>query len=712
MSLEWLSARRMEPVLQAEAAECGLAAIVMVAGYHGHRVNLSGLRLHFPTSIKGATLEQLMAIAAQLELAPRPVRLELEELPELQLPAILHWDLNHFVVLESVKPGKSATILDPAVGRRVLPMGEVSKHFTGVALELAPTASFQPVEARRTTRLSDLWSRMTNFRGALAQVITLSAVMQFTALLTPFYIQIAIDEAFPQADTNLLLLLMLGFGAVYVLGAVTQALREWVMLSLGQSLSFHMGGNVVRHLIRLPLAYFERRHIGDLMSRIGSIQPIQQLLAHGIASVVIDAALVVTTIVVMVFISPILSAIVIGSTLLYIALSQAMYPALRRRSEEEIHARAGEESYLMETIRAIRSVKIHGHEAQREGGWRNRYADVIRASYKTRRFAIGLDLGEGLLFNLALVACIYIGGLQVISGTLTVGTLLAFLSYRGSFAASAVSLVDKFQEWRLVGLHLDRLSDIVTETKEDFPAAPRRELLAGPEMRIEDLSFTYDPTSRPVFDGIDLKIPSGAFVAFVGPSGAGKTTLMRILLGLLTPGAGTITVDGVRLSPATMAGWRARIGAVMQDDCLLTGTIEDNIAFFDASAKPEDVVRAAMLAAIHDDIVAMPMGYRTLIGDMGAALSAGQRQRVMLARALFRDPDILFLDEGTANLDPDTEVRIADMISGLPITRIVIAHRPALIDRAEIVIRVDGGKAVVERRTVPGRPRSVEAPDW
>jgi len=707
MSLDWLSGSRMRAVLQTEAAECGLAAMAMVAQFHGHRVNLAGLRQRFPTSIKGATLEQLMAIAADLDLAPRPVRLDLDELNQLQLPAILHWDLNHFVVIESVVAGKSAVILDPAVGRRVLKLGEVDRHFTGVALELSPSASFRPIEARQRTRLSDLWTRIANFRGAFVQVLLLSAVMQFTTLLTPFYIQIAIDDAFAQADANLLLLLLIGFGAIYIVNALTRALREWVMLSLGQSLSFHLGGNVVRHLIRLPLAYFERRHIGDLMSRVGSIQPIQTLLSRGLVSIVIDSALVLTTLVVMILISPTLSAIVIASTLLFLALSQALYPALRRRSEEEIHARAGEETYLMETIRAIRSVKIHGHEAQREGGWRNRYAEVISASYRARKFAIGLDLGEGLLFGVAFVLCVYVGGLQVIGGTLTVGTLLAFLSYRSSFAASASALVDQLQDWRLLSVHLERLSDIVTERKEDFPAFQRGGLLAGPSVRLDGLKFAYDPTEKPVLEQIDLDIPAGAFVAIVGPSGAGKTTLMRLLLGLLQPGGGTIAVDGVPLTPATMAQWRARIGAVMQDDCLLTGTLADNIAYFDASARDDVIAQAARLAEIHDDIMKMPMAYQTLVGDMGAALSSGQRQRVMLARALFRDPDILFLDEGTANLDPATEDRIADMIAALPITRIVIAHRPALIERADYVATLADGHVTMVANAKPQRIAAV-----
>jgi len=687
----WTVKQGIRPVLQTEAAECGLAALTMIASHHGHRVNLSGLRQRYPTSMQGATLSHLVTIAADLGLAPRAVRLELDELGQLRLPAILHWDLNHFVVVEAIRPDGKIVILDPALGRRIESREKVSRHFTGIALELTPTASFAPITARTTTRLTDLWSRMTNFRRAFGQVLLLSLVLQFTALLTPFYIQSVIDNAIVQGDSNLLMLLLIGFGVVYGLNSVTKALREWVMLTLGQSLSFDLGGNVVRHLIRLPLGYFERRHVGDLMSRVGSIQPIQSLLSRGLVNVLIDSVLFLVTFVVMLVISPLLAFIVLLSTVGYLGYNQLVYPAMRQRSQEEIVARASEETYLMETIRAIRAVKIHGHEAQRESGWRNQYADVIAASYRSRLLDIRVGLAENLLFSAAFLVCVYFGAIRVIDGTMTIGTLLAFLSYRANFVTSATSLVDQVQRWRLLGVHLERLSDIVTEKKEDFPAHVRREILPGPAVTVDNLTFAYDVGDRPVIDRASAVIPAGSFAAIVGPSGAGKTTLFRLMLGLLSPQSGQILIDDVPLTEANMAAWRGRVGVVLQDDCLLTGTIADNICFFDASADRDSIREVARMAEIDADIERMPMGYDSLIGDMGAALSSGQRQRILLARALFRHPDVLFLDEGTANLDPETETRIADMIAGLPITRIVIAHRPGLVQRADLVLTLDGG---------------------
>jgi ATP-binding cassette, subfamily B, bacterial CvaB/MchF/RaxB len=696
VDLPWM--RRTRPVLQAEAAECGLASLVMVARHHGHRVDLAGLRQRHPTSIKGATLEQLMGIASDLDLAPRAVRLELDELGQLQTPAILHWDLNHFVVLE--KAGAThAVILDPASGRRRMALATVGRHFTGVALELVPTADFKPVDARVRTRLSDLWSRLTNFKGALVQVLVLSLLLQLTALAMPFYLQLTVDEAIGQGDANLLVVLALGFGLVYALNGIVQALRQWVILTLGESLSFQMGGNVIRHLLRLPVGYFERRHVGDLLSRIGSINPIQDLLTSGLVNVVIDSLLLVTTLFVMSLISPWLTLLVVGVSAFYLLFNLALYPAIRRRTEEEIIARAREETYLLESMRAIRAIKLHGHEALRENGWRNRRGEVISASYRGRIFGIQVDLAENLLFGAQFLAVVYLGAAAILGQQMTVGLLLAFLAYRSSFNGSAVALVDQLQSWRLLGLHLERLSDIVGERREEVRAAPRRQPLPGPALRIENLSFSYDPAEPPVLDKLSFEIPSGAFVAIVGPSGVGKSTLMRILLGLLPPTGGRIHIDGVPLGPATVAGWRARIAAVMQDDYLLTGTLADNISFFDPHMEERQVRQAARLAWIHSDIMKMPMAYQSLIGDMGAALSSGQRQRILLARALYRDPDALFLDEGTANLDEATEARIARVVASLPITRIVIAHRPALVEKADIVLRIDkGGVETVRAR--------------
>lgn len=691
----------MRPMLQAEAAECGLACLAMVAAHHGHRVNIGGLRRQFPVSMKGATLAQLMEIASALHLASRPLRLELDELDKLALPAIIHWDLNHFVVLERVG-SRTVTILDPAAGRRELSIQKISKHFTGVALELSPTAEFNPIDARVKLHLSDLWGRLVNFRGAFIQLLVLSLLLQVTALALPFFMQLTIDEAIGQSDSNLVMLLVTGFGLVYAINILIRALRAWVVLTLGQMISFQLGGNIMRHMLHLPTRYFESRHVGDLMSRLNSVGPIQQLLTHGIVNALIDAVLAVTTLVVMALISVSLMMVTVASTFLYILYRMAIYPSIRRRTEEAIIAGAREDTFTMETMRSMRAIKLHVNEAVREAGWRNRYADMITASYRAEKYQILTELVAGFITSGQFLALVAIGALAVIANEMTIGVLLAFLAYRASFMDSATSLIEHAQEWRLLSVHLERLSDIVSEPREKIIyTSPRNQLLPAPEIALEEVSFSYDNDNKPIFENLSFVIPAGSFVAIVGASGAGKSTLMRILLGLMKPQSGRMLIDGQPVGQTNTTSWRARISAVLQDDHLLSGSLADNISFFAEQADMKQIEAAARMASVHDTIAAMPMAYQSLIGDMGNALSAGQRQRILLARALYRDPDAIFLDEGTANLDDENEKAIADMLAGLPITRVAITHRPALVERADIVLRMTEGKIILEREHSP-----------
>ncbi|MES2056645.1 MAG: peptidase domain-containing ABC transporter [Pseudomonadota bacterium] len=704
--VEWPWSRRIRPILQSEVNECGLACLAMAAANAGHRVDLAGLRRLYPISSQGMTLAELMRIAGAIELSPRAVRLEIEELGELQLPAILHWDLSHFVLLERVS-GNRVTILDPAAGRRILSVTEVSRHFTGVALELTPSPDFTPIVARSALRISDLWTRISRLRGAMAQVVGLSLLLQVTVLALPFCQQIIVDEAIGQGDTSLVLLIAIGFGFVYLLNVLVQALRSWVVLTLGESISFQLAGNLVRHLIHLPVSFFERRHVGDLLSRTQSIKPIQELLTQGVVNVAIDALLALTTLIVMLLISPLLALVVLITSALYALISVLLFPQWRARSEEEIVARAKQETHLLETMRSVRAIKLHGMETMREAGWRNLYADVVSASYRADRTGIQLTLAENLLFNLQLLLVLAFAANMVIAGTMTIGLMFAFLSYRTSFATSASQLVHRVQDWRMIGLHLDRLADIVSEKQEQIGLAPPRpNELRPPAIRVERLSFAYSPTDPPILHDVSFDVPAGSYLAIVGRSGSGKTTLLRLLLGLLTPTSGQILIDGIPLGPATIAAWRSRVGAVLQDDAMLQGTIADNIAFFDPQADMEDVISCAQFARIHDEIMHMPMQYHSFIGDMGGALSAGQRQRLLLARAMYRSPDAVFLDEGTANLDEANEMAVAESFARLHRTRIVIAHRPALIEHAVQVIELDQGGVTI-RSTSPTRLQGV-----
>lgn len=685
--LEFWSRKSLPVIIQSEAAECGLASLAMVAGYHGYRTDLTRLRQRFSISIEGCTLLDIMHFAEKLHLTSRPLRIELEDLDALQTPAILHWDMNHFVVLKKANE-KRIVIHDPAGGEKTFTMEEASKHFTGVALELTPTKDFEKKEQKASLRFSDFWSRITGLKRSLLLIFMLSILLQVFTLAAPYYIQLVIDDVILTGDTSLLTVLAIGFFLVLLFEIATNALRGFTLLHFGNQMNIQLGANLFHHLVRLPIAYFEKRHMGDVVSRFGSLQQVKQLLTTGVIEAIIDGLMAIITLAMIFFYSPMLSAVVLVAVITYAIIRMAMYKPFRNISEQEIMARAEENSNFMETVRGIQTIKLFGSEVKREGQWQNRYASAINHNIRLGNFKIGYDAINRALFGIENIIVVYLAAHLVIAGGFSTGMLFAFMSYKRQFMDKTANLIEKLIEFKMLGLHFDRIADIALTDKEELQPDQYRKLNIEGKIEVKNLSFAYSDATPNVIDKLSLTINAGESVAITGPSGCGKSTLLKLMLGLNKPSSGEILVDGISLSQIGARQYRQQIAAVMQDDELLSGTVADNIAFFDSPINMEKVVHCAQLAAIHDDISDMPMGYDSLIGDMGSSLSGGQKQRIILARALYKDPKILFMDEATSHLDTGLEEDINDAVSRLKITRIIIAHRKETIASADREIKL------------------------
>ena len=700
-------------ILQTEATECGLACLAMVSSYYGHRIDLPTLRRRHAVSMKGTTLANLMAVADHLGLKSRPVKVELADLDKLSLPAVLHWDFNHFVVLTAVK-ARGLAIHDPARGARTVTIAEASRHFTGVALELTPTAAFQRVEERQRISLRQLFGRLTGLKTALLQVLLLAAALEVFGLAAPLYTQVVVDSAIVSEDHDLLTVLGIGFLLLGLIQTGLTAGRSWLVTVLGTSANYQLLGNLFHHLLNLPMSFFEKRHLGDVASRFESVNVIQRTLTSSFLEGIMDGLMAVVILGMMLVYSVKLTAFVCGAALIYGVMRYFLYRPLRTAQEEQILHAAKQQSSFLETVRGIQSVKLFNRQLQRRTVYQDRMVDNFNAGIRIQQMSILFKTLNRGVFCVENVAVTWVGALLVLDGNLSVGMLFAFIAYKLQFITRVVSLIDKAVELKMLNLHAERVADVALARAETV-AQPVLSSGApvGSDIEVRNIKFRYSESDPLVLDNISLHIAEGESVAVVGPSGCGKTTLVKILLGLLHPTEGEVLVGGVPLASLGHNRLRDIVGSVMQEDQLFAGSIADNICFFDAEPDQASIERCAKVASVHQEIAAMPMAYNTLVGDMGTALSGGQKQRILLARALYKQPKILVLDEATSHLDVARERVVNDAIRELRITRVLIAHRPETIASADRVIRLGPG-TVQSLGTVPnlhaGERRSLLLP--
>ncbi|MBK2680566.1 peptidase domain-containing ABC transporter [Klebsiella pneumoniae] len=686
LDMRW---RRRVPVIhQTETSECGLACLAMICGHFGKNIDLISLRRKFNLSARGANLAGINSIAEQLGMVTRALSLELDELGALKTPCILHWDFSHFVVLVSVKRNRYV-LHDPARGRRNVGLEEMTRYFTGVALEVWPGSDFSEETTQNRIQLRSLINSIYGIKSTLAKIFCLSVVIEAINLVMPVGTQLVMDHAIPAGDRGLLTLISAGLMFFILLRAATGMLRAWSSLVMGTLINVQWQSGLFNHLLRLPLAYFERRKLGDIQSRFGSLDTLRATFTTSVVGAIMDSIMVVGVFVMMLLYGGYLTWIVLGFTTVYVLIRLVTYGYYRQISEETLVRGARASSYFMETLYGIATVKIQGMAERRGTHWLNLKIDAINSGIKLTKMDLFFGGINTFVAACDQVAILWLGTSLVIDNQMTIGMFVAFGSFRGQFSDRVASLTNFLLQLRMMSLHNERIADIALHEKEE--KKPELDIVADMtpvSLETTDLSYRYDSQSAPVFSGLYLSVTPGESVAITGTSGAGKTTLMKVLCGLFEPDSGKVLVNGTDIRQLGINNYHRMIACVMQDDRLFSGSIRENICGFSEEMDEAWMIECARASYIHDVIMKMPMGYETLIGELGEGLSGGQKQRIFIARALYRRPGILFMDEATSSLDTESERFVNVAIRNMNITRVIIAHRETTLRTVDRTISI------------------------
>ncbi|SUW62582.1 RTX-I toxin determinant B [Buttiauxella agrestis] len=704
--LKWTGRKHLPVIRQTESAECGLACLAMLACWHGLQTDLPTLRERFSISTQGMTLQRLIECASGIRLSPRAVRLEPDDLKSLTLPCILHWNMNHFVVLSQVR-GNKLVIHDPDRGKLTLSLREVGKYFTGIAVEMTPAGDFSPRNEKKKIRLRQLTGKTPGLFPAMLRIIVFALALEILALGTPLLNQMVIDEVLVAADQSLLTIIIIALLLLSLTQLLLSLARQWASITLSVNFNMQWTARVFHHLIRLPLTWFDARSKGSISARFDAVDTIQQALTTQILEGILDVLLVVTSLGMMLLYSPEMTLIAAVVSVIYALLRALWYPSLRQSAEDTWDAGARESGHFLETLNGILSLRINGVIAQREAAWLNLNVTRRNTQLRQNRLTMCYDIAHTLTASLVSAIILCKGAGEVLNGTFTVGMLVAYLSYQGRFSASISSLTDKFFSWRMLDIYNERLADIVMSPAEGHQPhdesldnnmhdiTPKVQRVVSdetlPPLSLEHIIFSHKGSNTQIISDISLTLNPGEVVAITGKSGCGKSTLVKLILGIHTPDEGVIRTFGIPHNHPDYFQVRQRIGTVLQDDHLFRGSVADNIIFFSEERCQERMMQCARLALIDSDIMAMPMGYQTLIGETGGGLSGGQKQRILLARALYKQPGFLLLDEATSHLDVESEIIISQTLRQSGISVLLIAHRPETLASADRILIMDKG---------------------
>lgn len=685
--------RALEHVQQFSEADCGRACLAMVLNSYGRVVPQDELADAIGVDHNGVSMLGILRAARGYGLRGRGVQLDdIEAIDLLPRGAILHWQFNHFVVYDH-RDRHAVTILDPAIGRRRIPLAEFDEAFTGVALLLEPSEAFEP-EDRRRPLLRRYIGQILSYPQLWSRTLLMSVLVQLLALALPMATTLLVDRVIPRRDFDLLLVLGLGLGLMIVFNFISSLVRANLLVQLRTLLDAKLTVGFLDHLIELPYAFFQRRSTGDLIMRLNSNAIVREIMTSGAMSALLDGTLVSLYLIMIFWANTRMGGVVVGLALVQLSLYWATRKVQRELMNESLVVQAKTSSYEVEMLSGIETLKSMGAEYRALDRWSNLFVDGLNVSLRRGRLdaLVGSLLGA---FSMAAPLIILATGTKlVLDGALSLGGMLGLSALATGFLGPFTALVGVSLKFQTLGSYLERIDDVMHAEPEQDPSEVARAPKLSGKIEAEAVTFGYSPALPPAVAEVDLEVERGEFVAIVGASGGGKSTLAKLLVGLYRPQQGRVLYDGLDLAGLELRSVREQLGVVTQRTDLFAASIRENISLGHPDMTLDEIVEAAKLAAIHADIEALPMGYETILADGGASLSGGQRQRLALARALAGKPAILLLDEATSNLDSVTEAAIQATLATLRCTRIVIAHRLGTIVDADRIVVMDRGRIV------------------